>query len=115
MPRDSRVGAPVAGLLAALVLLAAGPAAVPVTAAGTSATPTAADAAGESVTPSDDVEVVTVAALAPLGVTDTLQRIDRILESVLDLVRTINQLFGEGEGMEGGEGGAGGESGMEGG
>lgn len=38
----------------------------------------------------------------PLGLVETIQRIDQILETVLDLVQTISRLFGEGaEGAEG--------------
>ena len=45
-----------------------------------------------------------VALQSPLaGLNDLLQRIDALLETVLDLVRTISQLFGAGEGGEAGD------------
>lgn len=49
----------------------------------------------------------TATALAPgqslADITDLIQRIDSILETLLDLVRTANQLFGAGVEGEGGD------------
>jgi O-acetylhomoserine/O-acetylserine sulfhydrylase-like pyridoxal-dependent enzyme len=42
----------------------------------------------------------TVAVLQLEGIQDLIERIDAILESVVDLLRTIGQLFGEGGGGE---------------
>ena len=67
-------------------------------AAGASASPT--DAVADTPAPTGTVDGV--ALQTPLAdLTGTLERLDAFLETVLDLVRTVSQLFGAGAGEAG--------------
>lgn len=87
---------------AALLVAAAGVAGAGVGAVGA---PSASAAAGDARTGVGAGSTAT--ALAPgqslADITDLIQRIDSILETLLDLVRTANQLFGAGVEGEGGD------------